>query len=126
MHALHQNLLPSSSVNHSLYLPHFTPSTIYPLPRPHTTIPNVPEIKVVGNLIVAGGEDVRVFEIREQLIPSVIKNEIEEERDTQAELMAEGFGDGFFESEPAQVRFDYSGRPVCRRTFADKRDRVHP
>jgi hypothetical protein len=65
MQALHSTLLPPSAIHHSLYLPNFTPSTIYPLPRPHT---DAPEIKISGNLIVAGNEDIRVFEIRESLI----------------------------------------------------------
>ncbi|WRT69124.1 protein CFT1 [Kwoniella shivajii] len=73
MHAFHQTLLPASSIHHSLFLPNFTPSTIYPLPKPtsssSTTIEN--EVKIVGNLIVAGGENLRVFEIRESInIPS--------------------------------------------------------
>ena len=62
MHALHQNLLPASAIYHALFLPNFTPSTIYPLPQPV----NAPEVKVVGNLIVAGGQDLRVFEVREE------------------------------------------------------------
>ena len=65
MHALHSTLLPSSAIHHSLFLPNFTPSTIYPLPTPVTTI-DAPDVKVVGNLVVAGGEDFRVFEIREE------------------------------------------------------------
>ena len=65
MHALLSTVLPPSAVHHSLFLPNFTPSTIYPLPRPHD---DSPEIRVVGNLIVAGSEDIRVFEIRESTI----------------------------------------------------------
>lgn len=63
MYAIHQTVLPPSAVHHSLYLPNFTPSTIYPLPQSHD--PDAPQVKVVGNLIVAGGNDLRVFEIRE-------------------------------------------------------------
>lgn len=65
MQALHSTLLPPTAVHYSLYLPNFTPSTIYPLPRPHT---DAPEIKITGNLIVAGNEDIRVFEIRESSV----------------------------------------------------------
>ena len=68
MHALHSTLLPPSAIYHSLFLPNFTPSTIYPLPRPATTI-DEPDVEVTGNLVVAGGEDLRIFEIREQLVP---------------------------------------------------------
>jgi len=67
MHALHSTLLPSSAIHHSLFLPNFTPSTIYPLPVPHTSTP--PDIQVIGNLVVAGGSDLRVFEIREENRP---------------------------------------------------------
>jgi len=72
MYAIHQTVLPPSAIHHSLYLPNFTPSTIYPLPQSH--IPGAPQFKVVGNLIVAGGNDLRVFEIRESqtaLIPDL-------------------------------------------------------
>ena len=67
MQALHSTLLPPSAVRHSLFLPNFTPSTIYPLPTSHDPI--APDIKVVGNLVVAGGEDLRVLEIREWTQP---------------------------------------------------------
>lgn len=67
MHALHSTLLPASSIQHSLFLPNFTPSTIYPLPTPHIVAPT--DIRVVGNLVVAGGSDLRVFEIREECVP---------------------------------------------------------
>jgi len=66
MYAIHQTVLPPSAIHHSLYLPNFTPSTIYPLPQAHN--PDAPQVKVVGNLIVAGGNDLRVFEIRESQI----------------------------------------------------------
>ena len=62
MHALHSNLLPPSAIHHALFLPNFTPSTIYPLPTPHV---DGPETTVLGNLVVAGHEDLRVFEIRQ-------------------------------------------------------------
>ncbi|KAL7421114.1 mRNA cleavage and polyadenylation factor subunit [Cryptotrichosporon argae] len=64
MHALHSTLLPSSAVHHALYLANFTPSTIYPLPLP----PDGSPVQVIGNLVVAGGQDLRVFEIREQTV----------------------------------------------------------
>lgn len=67
MYAIHQTLLPPSSIHHTLFLPNFTPSTIYPLPQPHN--PDAPQVSVVGNLIVAGGNDLRVFEIRESQVP---------------------------------------------------------
>jgi cleavage and polyadenylation specificity factor subunit 1 len=68
MYAIHQTVLPPSAIHHSLFLPNFTPSTIYPLPQAHN--PDAPQVKVVGNLIVAGGNDLRVFEIRESQIAS--------------------------------------------------------
>jgi hypothetical protein len=73
MHALHSTLLPSSSIHHSLYLPNFTPSSIYPLPAPHASYS--PDIRVTGNLIVAGGSDLRVFEIREEKSPVLPLND---------------------------------------------------
>lgn len=99
MHALHSTLLPSSSITHSLYLPNFTPSTIYPLPRPlsHTT-----ELKVVGNLIVAGFQDLRVFEIREELVPLPEKAKIN--GDVDAEMGGGELEDGFFDNGPIEVK----------------------
>ena len=108
MHALHSNLLPSSAIHHSLFLPNFTPSTIYPLPRP----PNADDtsaIKVVGNLVVAGGEDLRVFEIREQSLPVQ-----EEEEANRARVVngvngnavngdAEVVEEDFFDNGPSEV-----------------------
>lgn len=67
MYAIHQTILPPSAIHHSLFLPNFTPSTIYPLPQPHSV--DAPQVSVVGNLIVAGSNDLRVFEIRESQIP---------------------------------------------------------
>jgi cleavage and polyadenylation specificity factor subunit 1 len=67
MYAIHQTVLPPSAIHHSLFLPNLTPSTIYPLPQSHN--PDAPQIKVAGNLIVAGGNDLRVFEVRESQVP---------------------------------------------------------
>ena len=67
MYAIHQTILPPSAIHHSLFLPNFTPSTIYPLPQPHNE--DAPQVSVVGNLIVAGSNDLRVFEIRESQTP---------------------------------------------------------
>ncbi|WWC91156.1 uncharacterized protein L201_006097 [Kwoniella dendrophila CBS 6074] len=127
MHAFHQTLLPSSSIHHSLFLPNFTPSTIYPLPKPISTNVNsitnndndsdnedLDHVKVIGNLIVAGGENLRVFEIREfieypqqqqqqQINYNQIKHEDgdnDNENRDQDEDMEEGeerLGDGFFD-----------------------------
>jgi cleavage and polyadenylation specificity factor subunit 1 len=72
MYAIHQTVLPPSAIHHSLFLPNFTPSTIYPVPQPHS--PDAPQVKVVGNLIVAGGNDLRVFEIREAQVASLSGN----------------------------------------------------
>ncbi|KAK4687316.1 cleavage and polyadenylation specificity factor subunit 1, partial [Tremellales sp. Uapishka_1] len=107
MHALHQNLLPASAIHHSLYLSNFTPSTIYPLPKPHTTVDR-PEIRVVGNLVVAGGEDLRVFEIREESVAVV------DEKDHGMEGVEGGggdedLGDNFFDTghaERAPVKYE--------------------
>nr|XP_018259229.1 protein CFT1 [Kwoniella dejecticola CBS 10117]OBR81387.1 protein CFT1 [Kwoniella dejecticola CBS 10117] len=112
MHAFHQTLLPSSAIHHSLYLPNFTPSTIYPLPKPISSIDvgnavaSASDIKVVGNLIVAGGENLRVFEIRESVEVNNADvsingiNGIEQDGKEEDEDMEEGeerLGDGFFE-----------------------------
>ncbi|WWC98043.1 protein CFT1 [Kwoniella sp. B9012] len=97
MHAFHQTLLPSSSIHHSLFLSNFTPSTIYPLPKPVND--TVPDAKVIGNLIVAGGENLRVFEIREfQQYPNIeqIQNG-NAEGDEEMEEGEERLGDGFFD-----------------------------
>lgn len=103
MHALHSTLLPPSSIHHSLFLPNFTPSTIYPLPKSQHA--DSPEVKVTGNLIVAGSQDIRVFEIREQ---NVAVHEALPE-DNQLET-ANGELDGkieedFFDNGPSQVRY---------------------
>ncbi|WWD06819.1 protein CFT1 [Kwoniella europaea PYCC6329] len=97
MHAFHQTLLPPSSIHHSLFLSNFTPSTIYPLPKPVND--TVPDAKVIGNLIVAGGENLRVFEIREfQQYPNIeqIQNG-NAEGDEEMEEGEERLGDGFFD-----------------------------
>lgn len=107
MHALHQTLLPPSAVHHSLYVPHLTPSTIYPFPAPPSST-----VKVIGNLVVAGGQDLRVFEIREQVeldesaTPSDGDVSMEENEPRDPAL-----DDGFFDSEPPHVR--------CRRYLSD-------
>ena len=112
MHALHSTLLPPSAVRHSLYLANFTPSTIYPLPTSHD--PSAAEIKVTGNLILAGGEDIRVFEIRETTRPVLgakanlngtdalpKKSEVE-----PGELEAgEEIEEDYFDIGPSEVRF---------------------
>ena len=92
-----------SSIHHSLFLPNFTPSTIYPLPKSQHA--DSPEVKVTGNLIVAGSQDIRVFEIREQ---NVAVHEALPE-DNQLET-ANGELDGkieedFFDNGPSQVRY---------------------
>ncbi len=72
MQAIHSTLLESSSIHHAVFLPHFTPSTIYPFPQPRRRTPGVLdstlEIRVVGNVVVAGGSDLRVFEVRQEPI----------------------------------------------------------
>lgn len=98
MHGLHSTLLPPSAVHHSLFLPHFTPSTIYPLPKPHAALEAL-EVKVVGNLIVAGGQDLRVFEIREEAAPVADAGA----EDEPAVAGMDEMGDSFFDSAPADV-----------------------
>jgi cleavage and polyadenylation specificity factor subunit 1 len=75
MQAIHQPLIPETGIRHSLFLEHFTPSTIYPYPQPawvrryglsSSDDPDGPRIKITGNLIVAGGSELRVFEVREE------------------------------------------------------------
>jgi cleavage and polyadenylation specificity factor subunit 1 len=77
MQAIHQPLFPGTAVRHSLFLDHFTPSTIYPYPQPawirqyglsSSEGAEGIQIKTVGNLIVAGGSELRVFEVREEPI----------------------------------------------------------
>lgn len=96
MHALYSTILPPSSIHHSLFLSHFTPSTIYPIPQPHVAIEG-PEVKVIGNLIVAGGQDLRVFEIREEASP------IRDERTDEPINQDGDLGDSFFDAAPADV-----------------------
>jgi cleavage and polyadenylation specificity factor subunit 1 len=68
MQTIHETILDSSSIQHAISLPHFTPSTIYPFPQPRLPqlVGTSVEIKVVGNIVVAGGSDLRVFEVREE------------------------------------------------------------
>lgn len=109
MYAIHSTLLPPSAIHHTLYLPHFTPSTIYPLPRPSTS--TAQDIKVVGNLVIGGLSDLRVFEIREELRPVIqdepsIKDEDHTMGGTESGAMVDGqeLGDSFFDTGPSQVR----------------------
>ncbi len=112
MYAIHSTLLAPSAIHHTLYLPHFTPSTIYPLPRPSTS--TAPDIKVVGNLVVAGISDLRVFEIREEPRPVLSHvsngadgvNGINGSGGGAVDGMVDGeeLGDGFLDNGPAQVR----------------------
>lgn len=109
MYAIHSTLLPPSAIHHTLFLPHFTPSTIYPLPRPSTS--TAQDIKVVGNLIVGGLSDLRVFEIREELRPVIAATAGEEddamgEVKREASTMVDGqeLGDSFFDTGPSHVR----------------------
>ncbi len=98
MHALYSSLLPPSAVHHSLFLPHFTPSTIYQLPKPYATV-DTPEVKVRGNLIVAGGQDLRVFEIREETAAVPEQGAVEDrQQDGDVDV-----GDSFFDSAPSDV-----------------------
>ncbi|OXG80075.1 protein CFT1 [Cryptococcus neoformans var. grubii Br795] len=102
MHALHQTLLPSSSIHHSLFLPHFTPSTIYPLPKPPAVL-DTPDVKVIGNLVVAGAEVLRVFEIREESVPIIEKAKLEEDvAEGEKDVQMEEVGDGFFDDGHAE------------------------
>ena len=106
MHAYHSTLLPSSAIHHSLYLAHFTPSTIYPLPKPHAAL-EVPDVKVVGNLVVAGGQDLRVFEIREESTP------LPDDESAVPKQEDMDVGDSFFDSAPierAPVRYKTTRR----------------
>ena len=112
MHALHSTLLPPSAVRHSLYLANFTPSTIYPLPKSHD--PSAAELKVTGNLIVAGGEDIRVFEIRETTRPVLdtkagANGTDAGPRDAEVEPgeleAAENIEEDYFDNGPSEVRF---------------------
>lgn len=105
MYALHQTVLPPSAVHHSLFLPNFTPSTIYPAPQPHS--PDAPQVKVVGNLIVAGGNDLRVFEIREAQVAvlSETSNGVkrrEASSDEEGEI-EEGMEEDFYDTGHAEV-----------------------
>ncbi|TYJ59069.1 protein CFT1 [Cryptococcus floricola] len=99
MHALHQTLLPPSSIHHSLFLPHFTPSTIYPLPKPSSAL-DTQDIRIAGNLIVAGAQVLRVFEIREEKVTIKEESEFLEESGLGGgteDLQMGDLGDGFFD-----------------------------
>lgn len=102
MHSLYSTILPPSAIHHSLFLPHLTPSTIYPLPRSHNAQQG-PDIKVVGNLVVAGGQDLRVFEIRHEAVP------VQDDRAQPDEPMLQDgdMGDSFFDAAPADVSLDH-------------------
>lgn len=93
MQAIHQPLIPETGIRHSLFLEHFTPSTIYPYPQPawvrryglsSSDDPDGPRIKIIGNLIVAGGSELRVFEVREEPVL------LEEQNDLGVQLDAKG------------------------------------
>ncbi|EIW66021.1 hypothetical protein TREMEDRAFT_70300 [Tremella mesenterica DSM 1558] len=125
MYALHQPLLPSSSVHFSLFLPNFTPSTIYPLPSPHTPY-ETPPIKVLGNVVVAGGQDLRVFEIREQQVPipeSPREDGVDQTKvEKMDEDMADDIGDNFFDTgfrDRAPVNYETTRRLhlLCQHTL---------
>jgi cleavage and polyadenylation specificity factor subunit 1 len=110
MYAIHQTVLPPSAIHHSLHLPNFTPSTIYPLPQAHN--PDAPQVKVVGNLIVAGGNDLRVFEIRESQIalipdskhPNGTNGTLEGASDEEGEI-EEGMEADFYDIGHSEVSF---------------------
>jgi len=109
MHALHSTLLPSSAIYHSLFLPNFTPSTIYPLPISIATRSDAPDVHVVGNLVVAGGEDLRVFEIREEIIPireSEVNGVNGNGDGNGMNGDAEGMEEDFFDTGHADVRIE--------------------
>jgi len=102
MHALHSTLLPPSAVHHSLFLPNFTPSTIYPLPKSSTS---ATDVKVVGNLVLGGRSDLRVFEIRESLVPVVDPsqpNGAKGEPNGIEEI--DGMDEDFYDTGPSEVR----------------------
>jgi cleavage and polyadenylation specificity factor subunit 1 len=114
MYAIHSTLLPPSAVHHTLYLPHFTPSTIYPLPRPSTS--TAQDVKVVGNLVLAGLSDLRIFEVREEQRPVPQGQGHVGEDDVMGEglpkapttmVHGEELGDSFFDTGPTQVRLYY-------------------
>ncbi|KAL1407554.1 mRNA cleavage and polyadenylation factor subunit [Vanrija albida] len=115
MYALHSTLLPPSAIHHSLFLANFTPSTIYQLPKPHAAIDG-PDVKVVGNLVVAGGQDLRVFEIREEARPvqdgaNGVTGDDDVPMSEQPPL--DDMGDSFFDSAPtdrAPVRYETTRR----------------
>jgi len=95
MQAIHQPLIPGTGIRHSLFLEHFTPSTIYPYPQPawvrqyglsSSDDTNGPPIKIVGNLIVAGGPELRVFEVREE--PVLLDENDEEVKEAGAAARA--------------------------------------
>ena len=119
MYAIHQTVLPPSAIHHSLFLPNFTPSTIYPSPQAHN--PDAPQVKVVGNLIVAGGNDLRVFEIRESQIASTSSsssqrvdggNGLQGAMSDEEGEIEEGMEEDFFDIGHAEVRYNFAGCTV--------------
>ena len=66
------------------------------------TAVDLPEIRVAGNLVVAGGEDLRVFEIREELVPAPggETNEVNGGMNGNVEMVEEDF----FDTGHAEVR----------------------
>jgi cleavage and polyadenylation specificity factor subunit 1 len=95
MQAIHQPLIHGTGIRHSLFLEHFTPSTIYPYPQPawirqyglsSSGEMDGPKIRIVGNLIVAGGPDLRVFEVREE--PVLLDEHDEEVKEAGAAARA--------------------------------------
>lgn len=138
MYAIHSTLLAPSAVHHTLYLPHFTPSTIYPLPRASTS--TAPDVKVVGNLIVGGLSDLRVFEIREEerpVLPAIQSGSDanglsgaaasqagDAGLDPAAGMMVDGqeVGDSFFDTGPSQVRLKLACIVSCEAIIRHERN----
>ena len=135
MYAIHQNILPSSVITHSLFLPNFTPSTIYPLPQSHDAL-DAAQVKVVGNLIVAGGQDLRVFEVREETAPvaasSGVPNDANQTNgngtavrvdvvggDDEEGEIGEDLGDSFFDNGPLEVCIVSCAGPVMISHFME-------
>lgn len=114
MYAIHETLLPSSAIHHCLYLQHFTPSTIYDLPRPSSSRVQLAaqDVKIIGNLVVAGGSDLRVYEISEGRVPVLAVNDGLDGTDGAGEVSGiedvamdadADMGDSFFASGPLKV-----------------------
>jgi cleavage and polyadenylation specificity factor subunit 1 len=107
MYAIHETLLPASAIHHSLYLQHFTPSTIYDPPRPSSSRVQLgpQDVKIIGNLVVAGGSDLRVFEISEARVPvpELAENGDEgQSGEVDESAMEADVGDSFF-AGPSKV-----------------------